>query len=212
MHGKVGRETWAAIRDVQHLLEEILDSERSPEEVCRDCAELLAAGPRTAEAVCGWSRLRWRSCFLRPESSPHPTRPWPVQPPAELPQIPGYDVQALLGYGGMGVVYKAWDLRLNRPVAIKMLLAGAYASPEERERFLREAEAAAGLRHPNIVQVYDLGNHDGRPYFTLEFVEGGTLAEQLGGTPSRSAKPPCCWSRWLKPWRWRTRAGSFTAI
>ena len=107
----------------------------------------------------------------------------PVKPPTELPRIPGYDVQALLGHGGMGVVYKAWDLRLNRPVAIKMLLAGAYASPRERERFLREAEAAAGLRHPNIVQVYDVGNHDSRPHFTLEFVEGGTLAQQLGGEP-----------------------------
>ena len=64
-----------------------------------------------------------------------------------------------------------------------MLLAGAYASPRERERFLREAEAAAGLRHPNIVQVYDVGNHDSRPHFTLEFVEGGTLAQQLGGEP-----------------------------
>ena len=89
-----------------------------------------------------------------------------VTPPTQLPQIAGYDVQRLLGYGGMGVVYKALDLRLNRPVAIKMLLTGTYAQSGERERFFREAEAAAGLRHPNIVQVLRLGNHDGRPYFT----------------------------------------------
>ena len=89
----------------------------------------------------------------------------------------------MLGHGGMGVVYRAWHLRLNRPVALKMLLAGAYARPEERERFLREAEAVAGLRHPNIVQVYDVGDVDGRPYFTMEFVEGGNLAEQIQGVP-----------------------------
>ena len=196
---------------LQQLLEEILDSERSPEEVCRDCAELL---PLVHERL---KRLRLVEAQVG-ELFPETVSPssggakQPVEPPAELPRIPGYDVQALLGYGGMGVVYKACDLRLNRPVAIKMLLAGAYASPEERERFLREAEAAAGLRHPNIVQVYDLGNHDGRPYFTLEFVEGGTLGSNSGAPPSRSAKPPCCWSGWLKPWRWRTREGSFTAI
>ena len=73
---------------------------------------------------------------------------------------------ALLGHGGMGAVYKAWDLRLKRLVAIKMLLAGL-RRPRERERFLREAEAAAGLRHPNIVQVYDVGITTARPYFTL---------------------------------------------
>ena len=89
----------------------------------------------------------------------------------------------MLGRGGMGVVYKAWHLRLNRPVALKMLLAGAYAQPQELERFLREAEAVAGLRHANIVQVYEVGDLDGRPYFTMEFVEGGSLAQKLAGTP-----------------------------
>ncbi len=160
---------------VQHLLEEILDSERSLEEVCPDCAELL---PQVRERLKRMRRVEAQVEELFPEttsSSSGGARP-SVQPPAELPRIAGYGVQALLGHGGMGVVYKARDLRLNRPVAIKMLLAGAYASPDERERFFREAEAAAGLRHPNIVQVYDVGDHEGWPYFTLEFVEGGTLA------------------------------------
>ena len=70
---------------------------------------------------------------------------------ADLPRIPGYEVEALLGRGGMGVVYKARHRRLNRFVALKMLIAGAYAGPPERARFQREAEAVASLRHANIV-------------------------------------------------------------
>src|SRR5262245_35545444 len=81
----------------------------------------------------------------------------------------------------MGVVFRAWHHRLNRPVALKMMLAGAYAGPRERERFQREAEAAAGLRHPNVVQVHDVGDAGGRPYFTMELVDGGSLAETLTG-------------------------------
>ena len=167
---------------VRHLLEEILDTERSPEEVCRDCAELL---PKVREGLRRLRLVEAEVGTLFPETvstSSGGGRP-AAQPPAEFPRLTGYDVQALLGHGGMGVVYKAWDLRLKRPVAFKMLLAGAYARPEERERFLREAEAAAGLRHPNIVEVYDVGDHEGRPYFTMEFVEGGSLAQQLGGKP-----------------------------
>src|SRR5262249_23986875 len=86
-------------------------------------------------------------------------------------------------HGGMGVVYKAWHQRLQRPVAIKMLLAGSYAQPQELERFLREAETLAGLRHANIVQVHEAGDVDGRPYFAMEFIEGGSLAESLAGMP-----------------------------
>src|SRR5262249_32967173 len=88
----------------------------------------------------------------------------------------------------MGVVYKAWHLRLNRTVALKMLLAGPYARPEELERFFREAEAVAGLRHANIVQVHDMGDLDGRPYFTMEYVEGSNLAQKLAGTPQPAAQ------------------------
>src|SRR4029078_4860532 len=80
-----------------------------------------------------------------------------------LPQIPGYEVEAVLGRGGMGVVFRARQLRLGRVVALMMALAEAYAGPRERERFQREAEAVAGLRHPNIVQVHDVGGADGRP-------------------------------------------------
>jgi serine/threonine-protein kinase len=83
----------------------------------------------------------------------------------------------------MGVVYRARHQRLGRLVALKMTLAGAYAFPDERERFRREAEAVAALRHPNLVQVYDAGDWAGRPYFTMELIEGGSLAQRLAGTP-----------------------------
>src|SRR5262249_14794649 len=80
-------------------------------------------------------------------------------------------------------VFKARHLKLKRTVALKMLLAGAYAGPEELARFRREAEAVAALRHPNIVQVHDAGEVAGRPYFTMECVEGGSLAHCLAGKP-----------------------------
>src|SRR5262249_29286928 len=74
-------------------------------------------------------------------------------------------------------------VRLNRFVALKMLTTGAYAGPHERARFQREAEAVARLRHTHIVQVHDVGDHEGRPYFTMEFLEGGSLALALAGAP-----------------------------
>jgi serine/threonine-protein kinase len=165
---------------VEQLLDEILDSERPPEEVCAFYPHLLAEVRRR------WHQMRAVQAGLD-ALFPTPNRgsetPAPFYSGAELPQIPGYEVEAVLGRGGMGVVYKARDLRLNRPVALKMLLAGAYAAPDERERFLREAEAVAGLRHANIVQVYGAADHEGRPYFTMEFVEGGSLAQRLSGAP-----------------------------
>jgi serine/threonine-protein kinase len=164
------------------LLEEMLDSGKTPEEVCRDCPELLSE-----------VRQRWQA-FRLIDAQVGALLPGlgtsadadiiaPVPPPAGLPRIPGYEVETVLGCGGMGVVYKARHLRLNRAVALKMLLAGAYAGRRERARFQREAEAVAGLRHPNIVQVYDVGDNEGRAYFTMEFVEGGSLAQKLAGTP-----------------------------
>src|SRR5437773_778579 len=88
------------------------------------------------------------------------------------PNIPGYEILAELGRGGMGVVYKARHLKLNRIVALKMILAGGHASHAELVRFLVEAEAVAALTHPNIVQIYQVDHHDGLPFFTLEYVPG----------------------------------------
>src|SRR5258708_5601113 len=88
----------------------------------------------------------------------------------------------------MGVVYRARHRKLNRMVALKMLLAGAYARPHEMARFLREAQAIAGLQHPHIVQGHDAGELEGRPYFTMEFVDGGSLAQELAGVPQSARR------------------------
>ena len=93
--------------------------------------------------------------------------------------VPGYEILQELGRGGMGVVFKARQLRLKRLVAIKMILAGELAGAAALARFRAEAEASARLSHPNIVQVHEAGEYLGRPYLTLEYVEGGNLAEHL---------------------------------
>ncbi len=103
-------------------------------------------------------------------------------PPA-APGIPGYEIVDELGRGGMGVVYLARHVPLNRLVALKLIRSGPAAHPEERRRFQREAEAVASLQHPNVVQIYEVGEHDGQPYLALEFVGGGSLASSLKGMP-----------------------------
>ena len=152
----------------------------------RRCARATrSCWPRSGSACGNCAGSRPSSMRCSPRHRPRArSRAVPLQvAAAEPPHLSGYEVQDELGRGGMGVVYRAWDRRLHRPVALKMLLAGDFARPDERERFRREAEAAAGLRHANIVQVYHVGDLDGRPYFTMEFVEGGSLAEKLAGAP-----------------------------
>jgi eukaryotic-like serine/threonine-protein kinase len=100
-----------------------------------------------------------------------------------LPRIPGYDIVEELGRGGMGVVYKARHTELGRYVAIKTVLAGPWASDEVIHRFRAEAEAVARLQHPNIVQIYDVGEFDCLQYLVLEYVSGGTLSTKLNGRP-----------------------------
>jgi tetratricopeptide (TPR) repeat protein/tRNA A-37 threonylcarbamoyl transferase component Bud32 len=106
-----------------------------------------------------------------------------------LPRVKDYEVLGKLGGGGMGIVYKARDVTLKRLVALKMMREGAFAEPELHARFRREAEAVARLQHPNIVQVYDFGEHQGQPYFTMEFIDGSDLDRFLavGPLPPRAA-------------------------
>ncbi|MFO0803109.1 MAG: protein kinase [Gemmataceae bacterium] len=100
------------------------------------------------------------------------------------PSVPtGFELLCELGRGGMGVVYKCRQTALNRVVALKLILAGGHATEHHRSRFLREAEAAAGVAHPHVVQVFEAGAWEGQPYLVLEYCPGGTLAEQLRGKP-----------------------------
>ena len=124
--------------------------------------------------------------LVRPDESPGITSPVeeaPTRAGRGLPTIPGYNVEAELGRGGMGVVYRARSVRLNRTVAIKMILAGDHAGFESSLRFLAEAESIARIQHPNIVQIFHIDDHQGRPYFEMEYVGGGNLADRLDGQP-----------------------------
>jgi WD40 repeat protein/tRNA A-37 threonylcarbamoyl transferase component Bud32 len=122
----------------------------------------------------------------RPDAPTAPSAATVSRAQRTLPAIPGYEIEGELGRGGMGVVYKARHLRLHRICALKMVLAGPHAAPEALVRFLTEAEAVAKLRHPHIVAIHQIGEYDGLPFIELEYLAGGSLAEQLDGTP----RPP----------------------
>jgi serine/threonine-protein kinase len=166
---------------IRDLVEEVLESKRTPEEVCSDTPHLLPAVRKRLEQ---FQRIGHEVDALFPDEAPtYRENASILKTPLELPTISGYEVTEIIGRGGMGVVFKARHLKLNRIVALKMLLAGPYACPEELARFHREAEAVAALRHLNIVPVHDAGECAGRPYFTMEYVEGGTLEQSLAARP-----------------------------
>jgi serine/threonine protein kinase/tetratricopeptide (TPR) repeat protein len=151
------------------------------------------AAQSTAEVGSQESGVRSQESGVRNQASgirrqgtePAPVNLGPVSPDAgPWPRaLGGYTLLAELGRGGMGVVYRARQEHPAREVALKVLLAGAHAGPESRARLLAEADALARLRHPGIVQVYEVGEAEGLPFLALEYVDGGSLAQRLTGRP-----------------------------
>ena len=138
-----------------------------------------------ATATPAWTRVRWDvgdACRADPL-----LREGIDAGPVSSNEIDGYQVLEVLGRGGMGVVYKARDKRLGRVVAVKMVADGGHTGQGQLERFLAEAEAIARIRHPHIIQIHAIGEHQGRPYFSLEFAEEGSLAGRLAQGPMASA-------------------------
>jgi WD40 repeat protein len=153
---------------------------------CEDyLGEMPAAGrPALERALRTLERAYRRNDEVPPTDRPtEPAAEGTAATESPRPAIAGYEILGELGRGGMGVVYRARQLRLNRPCALKMIRAADLAGARDAVRFLAEAEAAARLRHANIVQIYALGEHEGRPYLELEYIEGGSLAQRLDGTP-----------------------------
>lgn len=162
------------------LIECMVDSNTTPEQACMACPELL---PMVQER---WRLIRKIEAEIDAIFPPEQQGRHVAKPPridGDFPGIPGYHILDVLGHGGMGVVYKALHQKLNRVVALKMLLSGRYSSEHERKRFAREAKAVAQLKHSNLVQVFHIGEVDGCPYFTMEFIPGPSLAKKLAGAP-----------------------------
>jgi serine/threonine protein kinase len=172
---------WATSPDRAALLRELLTLDvqhrrRAGEVPCLE--DYLPRFPDDVPAV--------RALFerLRPAAETMAHQPAPAGADASgFPTLPGYEILAQLAGGGMGIVYKARQTSLNRTVALKMIRAGDAANRLELARFRQEATAVAALNHPHILPIYEFGDYAGLPYFTMEFVEGGSLEHRLANGP-----------------------------
>jgi WD40 repeat protein len=162
----------------EFLLREALGDQPSPDEYA-DRFPHLAAQLRL--------QLAFRRAVDAPVADAAPIRVLPSESSSTAtlgrPEIAGLEIVAELGRGGMGVVYQAWQPGLNRFVAVKMILSGRGADFTDLIRFRAEAEAIGRVDHPGVVHIYSLGEQDGCPYYTMEYVDGGSLADKLDGTP-----------------------------
>lgn len=148
-----------------------------------DLEEIVAAAPSEVQAVLREELNGIRAEILsRRHGSGDPTNE-PREPVNSEKVIGGYAILETIGRGGMGVVYRARDLELQRDVALKMIISGEHVSDRHVQRFLAEAATVAQLQHPHIVQVYSMGSDGETPYFAMELVEGGTLADAIGDEP-----------------------------
>jgi serine/threonine-protein kinase len=170
-------------------------------QLCREHPELAPELERRIEAVRRIGDLALQAAQTLPPAAPPSERatlpPDPAAAEFTVPlgsasadrvSIPGYEVLGTLGRGGMGVVYRARQTKLGRVVALKMILSGPHAGEADLARFRTEGEAIARLQHPNIVQIFECGDHGGLPFFSLEFCPGGSLDGRLNGPlPPRQA-------------------------
>jgi hypothetical protein len=139
-------------------------------ETCRLCTEELERLTMSAGRAVALPPIplgNWSGCDPAPDGD------------GNLPAIPGYAVRGMLGQGGLGIVYLAEDARLGRLVAVKMIRAGKDATAHDRARFRIEMEALLRLQHPNIIPIYDVGEHPDGPFFAMEYAAGGTLEQRL---------------------------------
>jgi WD40 repeat protein len=158
-----------------------------------DREALLARHPELAERLraffADFDRLDRQAADLKLSADAATLAPGSAAPPLPLGTLRyfgDYELLEEIARGGMGVVYRARQVSLNRPVALKMILAGQLASAEDVRRFRTEAEAAGNLDHPNIVPIYEVGEHEGQHYFSMKVIDGASLAQQL----RRFAKDP----------------------
>jgi WD40 repeat protein len=168
LHGCAARDFDADVASAaDRLLDRFLSAQEQPT-LPPGVTPVVASPPGETPAL----RDAGRPSFLGPSVRPD-----------ELGRLGHYRVLEELGKGGMGVVYRAYHMTLDRVVALKMIRDPTYAGAAERGRFLQEAQVVARLNHPNVVQVFEVGEHQGLPYFSMEFCPGGSLDRKLGGTP-----------------------------